>query len=270
MVCMNCGTENQDGVKFCAGCGAQMVEAYEEKPTHAPRAPRPAKKKFTFGMVQMLVAVVSVLVLIFGVVHLFVDYVVEVELTVDTVDEDGNKEYAMEDLYAYKSRIYTAIDEDEVQEKKDAIAAKENGEDLLDDYFGGDLYGEEKTVEEDVSGSLSWFRFANILGGIFCILVACIGVFYVLKDLVPVYDLAFGKIFKGRTALFVMGLGSVATFVLHWLVNAFSGVSYERIAEVGSLEKNWDISVHWTVWALLIVGVLAVVYEMTALSRKKK
>lgn len=270
MVCMNCGTENQDGVKFCAGCGAQIVETYEEKPTHAPRASRPAKKKFTFGMVQLLVAVVSVLVLIFGVVHLFVDYVVETETVTDSVDEDGNKEYMVEEGYVYKSMIYKTIDEDVLQEAKDAISAAEAGEDLLEGYYGEDVMDAEDSVERDLSGSLSWVRVANVLGGIFCILVACIGVFYVLKDLVPVYDLAFGKIFKGRTALFVMGLGSVATFVLHWLLNAFGGVSYEEISEVSSMEMDVSVSVHWTVWALLIVGVLAVVYEMTALSRKKK
>lgn len=265
MYCMNCGTENQDGVKFCAGCGAQMVEEpQEEMPARAPRASRPAKKKFTFGMVQMLVALFAVLALIFGFVHLFVDYVVEYQAVTKSSSEEG-KTYEKEEGYVYKSMIYQTIADDVLGQKKDEIKAAEEGMEMLEDFVEEDL-----EVKQKLTGSLGWVRLANILGGILCIAVSAVGILYVLKDMVPVYDMAFGKFFKGRTALFVMGLCSAVTFLLHWLLNALTRIRYVVRMEEATTKTVATVSVHWTVWAFLIIGVLAMVYEMTALSRKKK
>ena len=257
MVCLNCGTENADGVKFCAGCGAQMAGAPEAAaPRRESRPARAPKKKMAFGMVQLLVILVTVLSLIFGICHLFVDYVVPAQSIVKE-NNDGDKTYEKEESYAYKSAIYKAIDEDVLGEAKEAMEELQELEEDLE-------------VENKLTGSLSWVKLANILGGVLCILVSAIGVLYVLKDMVPVYDMAFGKIFKGRTALFVMGLGAVATSVLHLLLNALTKIRVVQVAEDVSTKTVATFGVHWTVWAFLIIGVVAVVYEMTALTRKKK
>ena len=253
MVCLKCGAENPDGVKFCAGCGA-MQEGTVAAPEMPKRAPRAPKSKPVSNLVKLLVAILTLVTLVFGVCHLFVDYVVAGKTTSISKSEDG-KTIEKDDTYYFKSMIYTQIEEGTIQEAKEAL---EETNELMED------------TEYKLTGSFGWFQIANILGGIGCILIAGVGVLFLLKDMVPVYDMAFGKFFKGKTALTVMGLGGVAFSVLQLLLTSFTKIRYSQIGEETSSKSVSTLGAHWTVWALLIVSVLFVVYDLGANKRKKK
>lgn len=246
MVCNECGTANQDGVKFCIGCGAQLNGAQlNGAPERAParRPARPAKKQVPAGMVKLLVVVFTVLALVFGIVHLFVDYVIESK-TSTIVNNDGDKSIDKGEEYYFKSQIYQMIEDEELKDAKESV----------------------EEADGKLTGSYVWLQIGNIVCGIGCILVAAVGVLY----LVGFYDQILGNVIKGRTPLFVMGLGAVLISLLQALMYAFGGIRMVMEAEDVVTKATASFAPHWTVWAFLILGVLAVIYDMKALSRRKK
>lgn len=253
MVCNQCGTENQDGVKFCAGCGNEVTAAPIPAREPAARPARAPKSAPVSGLVKILVAVMVVLALIFGVSHLFVDYVIPGKVVTIAKGEES-KSYNKEETYSYKSTIYTAIQDQTLQEAKEAL--DEQG-DLMD-------------TEYKLKGSLLWLQLGNILGGLGCILVAIVGVLYLIKGIVPVYDMVFGTLFKGRTAMFVMGLVGLAVSVAHMILVSFSKIRYVEITEEMTTRTTAGFQAHWTIWAFAVICVVAAVYDLGVNSRKKK
>lgn len=243
MVCNQCGTANQDGVKFCMGCGAMLNGAPEQPAAPVRRPVRPVKKQAPMGPVKLLVIVLTVLALIFGVVHLFVDYVIESKTT-NIVNNDGDKSIDKGEEYYFKSQIYQMIEDEELKEAKEAI----------------------EEADGKLTGSYVWLQIGNILGGIGCILVAVVGVLYV----VGFYDQIFGNLLKGRSALCAMGLGGAAFSVLHLICYVFGGIKMVAEHEDVITKATATFGAHWTVWAFLIISLLAVIYDLKVLTRKKR
>ena len=292
MVCNQCGAENQEGVKFCAGCGNLL--AAETVAEVAPAAVRPArtpKGKPINGTLKIMVIVFVALTMLFGMCHLFVDYVVSGKGVSIEKAEEGKSIYKS-DIYAFKSSLYNEMQEALDEEKEALEDMLEEREEILanfeeeygvayDEYLENmeEMGADEESIREvrkefesttKIKGGFGWMKAANIFGGIFCILIAAIGVLYLLKNVVPVYDLAFGKLFKGRTALFVMGLAGAVVSLLQLLMASFTKVTRIERFE-GELEKtSYKYGAHWTVWAFLIISVLFVVYDMATAKNKKK
>lgn len=242
MVCNQCGTANQDGVKFCMGCGA-VLNGTPEQAAPARRPARPVKKQVPMGPVKLLVIVLTVLALVFGIVHLFVDYVVESK-TSTIVNNDGDKSIDKDKEYYFKSQIYQMIEDGELEEVKEAL----------------------EDADGRLTGSYVWLQIGNIVGGIGCILVAAIGVLY----LVGFYDRIFGNLLKGGTALRTMGLGGAAFSVLHLLCYVFGGIKMVVENEDVVTKATATFGAHWTVWTFLIISLLVVIYDLKVLTRKRR
>ena len=248
MVCNQCGTANPDGVKFCAGCGMQIDQAPMQEP-QAPvqetvRRSRPGKPKAAVpGIAKVMVLAFMVLSLMFGIVHLFVDYVITGKTTTITITEES-KTIEKDDSYQFKSEIYRMIKDKELQEVRE-------GMDEIDGY---------------VLGSYVWIQLGNIVCGITFILLTGIGVLY----LVGFYDQIFGKILTGRTPLFVMGLLGAAMSVLQMLCYWFSTVRIVVKGDELTTKATASFSAHWTIWAFLLLSLVAVVCDLKLLPRKKK
>lgn len=282
MVCNICGAENQDGVKFCADCGgllgAEAVEMEAPK-AEAKRPARAVKSKPINGTVKILVIAFVALAMLFGMCQLFVDYVqpgktVRIEKT-----EDG-KSISKSDVYAFKSMIHTKLPEN-LQEERDALEEQMEAREENQEAYKEELaYMEQWEYSEDeirefrkkneseikIKGGYGWIKTANLLGGIGCILVAAIGVLFLLKNMVPVYDMAF----KGRSALGIMGLGGAVVAVLQLLLTSFAKVTYIKRFEEDVEKVTHKFGAHWTVWAFLIISVLFIVYNMATAKNKKK
>ena len=69
MFCSNCGHQNADGAKFCAGCGGQLTtNAPIESASHAvnpnaytPNAAQPPKKINVLSLISLFFGIVSVI-----------------------------------------------------------------------------------------------------------------------------------------------------------------------------------------------------------------
>lgn len=241
MICNQCGTANPDSVKFCAGCGTQLNGAPEPAPVRRPA--RPAKKQAPAGMVKLLVIAFTVLALVFGIVHLFVDYVIESKTTT-IVNDDGEKSIDKGEEYYFKSKIYQMIEDEELKDLKESLEESDG----------------------KLTGSYAWLQIGNIIGGIGCVLVAAVGILY----LVGFYDQSVGNIIKGRSPLFVMGLVGTLFSLLHALFYAFGGIRMVMETEDLVRKAKATFGVHWTVWAFLVICVLAVVYDQRVTSRKRR
>ena len=282
MVCNVCGTENQDGVKFCTGCGELLgAEAVEmEAPKAAAKRPaRAPKGKPVAGTLKILVVAFVALAMLFGMCHLFVDYVQAGKGTTIEKTEDSKSIYK-NDVYAFKSAIHTEMPEN-LEEERDALEEKMEAREENQTAYEEELaymeqweYSEEEIrefrknneSEVKIKGSFSWIKIANLLGGIGCILVAAIGVLFLLKNMVPVYDMAF----KGKSALGIMGLAGAVVSVLQLLLTSLTKITYIERFE-GDLEKSViTYRAHWTVWAFLVLSVLFIVYDMATAKNKKK
>jgi len=241
MVCNQCGTANPDSVKFCAGCGAQLNGAPEPAPVRRPA--RPAKKQAPMGMVKLLVIAFTVLALVFGIAHLFVDYVIEGKTTT-IVNDDGDKSIDKGEEYYFKSQIYQMIEDEELKDLKESLEESDG----------------------KLTGSYVWLQIGNIIGGIGCILVAAVGVLY----LTGFYDQIFGNLIKGRSPLFVMGVAGTLVSVLHVLCYVFGGIRMVMEAEDVVRKATATFGAHWTVWAFLVICVLAVIYDLRLATRKRR
>ncbi len=64
MFCGKCGTKNNDGVTFCAGCGASLNGRQPER-AHSPAARNASNKNQKIGIIAVAVAAVVIISLIF-------------------------------------------------------------------------------------------------------------------------------------------------------------------------------------------------------------
>lgn len=61
MFCSKCGTNNEDGVKFCIGCGASLTEPAQPAAPVQPQSPKKNKKGLIIGIVAGVVALIAVI-----------------------------------------------------------------------------------------------------------------------------------------------------------------------------------------------------------------
>lgn len=264
MFCKNCGAANQDGARFCAGCGAELQAPVQQAPVYqepvqqpyaAPvqqPAQRPAAAPSNLtpaGIMRMLVVVVTVLSLIFGIMNLFGTY--EIEQTTKTVTKT----------------------EDDKETDKDSTDVEL--EEMYEDLEDFEDYIDELKDEDDVkvSGSPRWIQIGNIVFGIVCVVVLAIGALYLLKvfNNNPLYDQYIGKIAKGKSPAFITaGLGAIGALlqILMYLLLATFKVTVESGSYENTSTTSW--APHWTSWVALVVFAAIVAYDMLVLNKKKK
>lgn len=143
MLCEKCGTTNEDGAKFCVGCGnvfeaesapAPEAEVYEEAP--APAENDFLKKIMKFAVPVAAVAVVVIILAIFGV---FKDPAVKTleKFLNATVKCDGKALYTLSvDPYQEEYWIEEEIYEDKAEIIDEYKDRADDTSDYLEDEYG--------------------------------------------------------------------------------------------------------------------------------------
>lgn len=258
MFCKNCGTQNQDGARFCAGCGADLTPApaqpvyqapVQQAPVQqAPVQPAPQLKLNPKTVTTLIVVVITIMSLIFGILSTFGLY--EVEIKSETVTKSGsNKE-----------------------------TDKSSGEADLEDYYEvylenwGDRVDEAEEADSELTGGPVFVLIGNLVFGIVNLLIAVAGVLYLLKLYMgmPYYDMILGAVTKGKAPTKLMALaGAVASLIQMLLLWIFPMKSVVKMGEDTTITTTNAVQVNAMTWIMLILCVLIIVVDFLKNNKNK-
>ncbi len=171
--CSNCGTQLEDSVKFCGGCGAAQDVASTQEQNFTYEQPvtgaQPAQsnggfkglvekgKKITGGKIWLLpVALVAVIFVIWFVVFFFRTLIGSGAVTKQGAIKAYYNAWADMDAKAYinatmSNSMLKAIEESEDMDKKDLIEDMEDSFEWMEDFYGDDYEIKYKRIKiEDV------------------------------------------------------------------------------------------------------------------------
>ena len=257
MFCKNCGTQNQDGARFCAGCGADLTPApaqpvYQAPVQQAPVQQAPVQQAPQLNLnpktiTTIIVALITVLALVFGILNTFGLYEVEVKTEVVSKDEEGNKD-------KNDGKVETDL--------ADYYEQLEDWDDALDMW-------EEQDAK--VIGGPVWTLIANLVFGIVNLLIAVIGVLYLLKMYMgmPYYDMILGKTTRGQAPTKLMALVGAAASLIQMLILWIFPLKIETKGEWGSSTTTSAVQVNAMTWIMLILCVLIIVVDFMKNNKNK-
>lgn len=251
MFCKNCGTQNQDGARFCAGCGADLTPAPAQPVYQAPVQQAPAQQAPQLNLnpktiTTIIVALITVLALVFGILNTFGLYEVEVR-TENVTKSEGEKN-------TEKGKFDTDL--------ADYYESLEDWDETLDYY---------EEIDAKVVGGPVWTLIANLVFGIVNLLIAVIGVLYLLKMYMgmPYYDMILGKTTKGQAPTKLMALVGAAASLIQMLILWIFPLKVETESEWGSSTTTSAVQVNAMTWIMLILCVLIIVVDFMKNNKNK-